>query len=248
MGQKITISIAPNIAIEITGADAKEVIKQASFWAELPDKCGLCGASVALFYRSPEGNTYYGLRCSGDVTHETNFGQYKNEAEGLYFKGEWQEAYKAYQKGDDRGAGQQQPPPPGPAALPGQSYPPSMTGQPPAQNSFPVAQTLGDMVSGKQLGMIRAVSREVGVDADSECKAMFQCGVDELSKRAASDFISHLQGIGLGKDAPRTPMQPSSIDSLVAPAPVVTPQAPAPVSQAANHPAGCTCGDCDIPF
>lgn len=264
MGQKITIGIAPNIAIEITGADAKEVIKQASFWSEVPDKCGLCGASVFLFYRSPEGNTYYGLRCSGEVTHETNFGQYKNEAEGLYFKGEWQEAFRPYQSGAANQRPNSEAPAPGPTALPGQSYPPSMTGhapatQPPSQSSSPVAQTLGDMISGKQLGLIRAISRDIGVDADAECRAKFQCGVDELSKRAASDFIGHLQLIQAGQATAASPLQPSAINSVVAPTAVqeqfgspganyAIPPAVAPVSPAANHPADCTCQICHIPF
>jgi len=59
----------------------------------------------------------------------------------------------------------------------------------------PIARTLGDMITGKQLGMIRAVARELSVDAESECKTLLGCRVDELSKRAASQFIEHLQGL-----------------------------------------------------
>lgn len=69
---------------------------------------------------------------------------------------------------------------------------PSYTPQP---ISNPVATTLGDMVSGKQLGMIRAIARENGIDAEFECKAKFNCEVSELSKRAASDLIGHLQSM-----------------------------------------------------
>ena len=61
--------------------------------------------------------------------------------------------------------------------------------------SNPVATTLGDMVSGKQLGMIRAIARENGLDAEFECKAKFNCEVSELGKRAASDLIGHLQSL-----------------------------------------------------
>ena len=57
----------------------------------------------------------------------------------------------------------------------------------------PVAKSLGDMVTAKQLGMIRAIAREIGVDAEKECSKIIRCGVSELSKRAASDFIEHLQ-------------------------------------------------------
>lgn len=59
----------------------------------------------------------------------------------------------------------------------------------------PVAATLGDMVSGKQLGMIKAIAREAGLDAELECNGKFNCRIDELSKRAASDLIGHLQSL-----------------------------------------------------
>lgn len=60
----------------------------------------------------------------------------------------------------------------------------------------PVAKTLGDMVTGKQLGMIRGLARAAGVDADTESAGLMNCSVAELSKRAASEFIAHLQGLG----------------------------------------------------
>jgi len=59
--------------------------------------------------------------------------------------------------------------------------------------SNPMAQSLGDMVTAKQLGMIRAIAREAKVDADKECAIMMNCSIDELSKRAASDLIERLQ-------------------------------------------------------
>lgn len=57
----------------------------------------------------------------------------------------------------------------------------------------PVAKTLAEMVTTKQLGMIRAVAREVAIDADKECLEMLNCRVSELSRRAASAFIDHLR-------------------------------------------------------
>jgi len=59
----------------------------------------------------------------------------------------------------------------------------------------PMAKSLGDMVTAKQLGMIKGLAREAGVDADAECKNILQCGVEELSKRAASDLIAYLQDL-----------------------------------------------------
>jgi hypothetical protein len=57
----------------------------------------------------------------------------------------------------------------------------------------PVAKSLQDLVTPKQLGMIRALGRESGVDVDQECETVAGCKTDELSKKAASAFIGHLQ-------------------------------------------------------
>lgn len=59
--------------------------------------------------------------------------------------------------------------------------------------SDPVAKTLADMVTTKQLGMIRAVAREAAVDADKECLDILNCRVSELSRKAASALIDHLR-------------------------------------------------------
>ncbi|MGH9946128.1 MAG: Rad52/Rad22 family DNA repair protein [Pyrinomonadaceae bacterium] len=59
----------------------------------------------------------------------------------------------------------------------------------------PVAKTLSDMVTTKQLGMIRAIAREKDLDADSECESLLKCKISELSRKAASVLIDHLQTI-----------------------------------------------------
>jgi hypothetical protein len=61
-----------------------------------------------------------------------------------------------------------------------------------------VARSIGDMVTAKQLGMIRAMGREANVDPNEECRQMFKCEVEELSKRAASELIDHLKEISTG--------------------------------------------------
>jgi len=61
------------------------------------------------------------------------------------------------------------------------------------QMADPVAKSLGDMVTSKQLNMIRALAREADLDAERICNEKMYCGVTELSKRAASDLIEHLQ-------------------------------------------------------
>ena len=56
----------------------------------------------------------------------------------------------------------------------------------------PIAVSLMDLVTAKQLGMIRAVSREIGIDSEEECHSLMACKTDELSKKAASALIGHL--------------------------------------------------------
>lgn len=67
-----------------------------------------------------------------------------------------------------------------------------------AQGQFPrdpLAKSMADLVTPKQLGMIRALAREAGVDVEEECQSVLRCKTDELSKRAASSFIDHLKGL-----------------------------------------------------
>lgn len=57
----------------------------------------------------------------------------------------------------------------------------------------PIARSLGDIITTKQLGMIKALSKEGGLNSNAECENLFRCRVDELSKRAASELITYLQ-------------------------------------------------------
>lgn len=56
----------------------------------------------------------------------------------------------------------------------------------------PMARSLADLVTSKQLGMIRALSREIGIDAEDETERLMNCATGELSRRAASMLIDHL--------------------------------------------------------
>ena len=62
----------------------------------------------------------------------------------------------------------------------------------------PLAKSMTDLVTPKQLGMIRALAREAGVDADEECQQALRVRTEELSKKAASSFIDHLKGLQQG--------------------------------------------------
>ena len=75
----------------------------------------------------------------------------------------------------------------------------------------PVAKSLSDLVTAKQLGMIRALAREMGIDADEEANNAMNCRTDELSKKAASSFIQHLQDMQRGQEqTAATPMRRAS--------------------------------------
>lgn len=84
---------------------------------------------------------------------------------------------------------------------------------PESQGEFPrdpLAKSMADLVTPKQLGMIRALAREVGVDAEEECQAQLRCRTEELSKRAASSFIDHLKNAGASAVAANTGMRRAS--------------------------------------
>jgi hypothetical protein len=72
----------------------------------------------------------------------------------------------------------------------------------------PVARSLGELVTAKQLGMIRAIARELNIDPDEECNSVMNCSTDELTKRAASSLIQHLQEMQKGSDsAAKSPLR-----------------------------------------
>lgn len=64
--------------------------------------------------------------------------------------------------------------------------------------SNPIARSLGELVTQRQLGMIRALARELKLDPDEECTAVMHCNTDELTKRAASSLIEYFQAIQSG--------------------------------------------------
>lgn len=57
----------------------------------------------------------------------------------------------------------------------------------------PVAKTMADLVTPKQLVAIRAISNSQGINAEAECLELLKCRPEELSRRAASAFIDHLK-------------------------------------------------------
>lgn len=56
----------------------------------------------------------------------------------------------------------------------------------------PVAKGMDDLITPKQLGMIRRLAQDLHIDAEAECHAMYRCNVEDLNKRAASKLIETL--------------------------------------------------------
>ena len=57
----------------------------------------------------------------------------------------------------------------------------------------PVAKTMADLVTPKQLVAIRAIANAQGVNAEAVCMESLKCRPEELSRRAASIFIDFLK-------------------------------------------------------
>ena len=65
-----------------------------------------------------------------------------------------------------------------------------------SQPSFPrepMAKTMAELVTPRQLVAIRAISNSQKIDAEAECKELMQCKPEELSRKAASAFIDYLK-------------------------------------------------------
>jgi Rad52/22 family double-strand break repair protein/SWIM zinc finger len=65
-----------------------------------------------------------------------------------------------------------------------------------AQAQFPrdpVAKTMADLVTPKQLVAIRAIANAHGINAETQCVELLRCRPEELSRKAASVFIDYLK-------------------------------------------------------
>src|SRR5262245_2582756 len=60
----------------------------------------------------------------------------------------------------------------------------------------PRPKTLNDLVTPKQLWMIRSMAQEIGADAEKECRSLLNVSLEEISNRAASYLIDYLKSLG----------------------------------------------------
>ncbi|HEY7914165.1 MAG TPA: Rad52/Rad22 family DNA repair protein [Blastocatellia bacterium] len=64
----------------------------------------------------------------------------------------------------------------------------------------PIAKTMADLVTPKQLVAIRAIASAQAIDAEADCLEMLKCRPEELSRRAASAFIDYLKSKSAGAE------------------------------------------------
>lgn len=69
--------------------------------------------------------------------------------------------------------------------------------QPRSTPTNPIAKTLNELVTPKQLGMIRAICRDLSIDPETELEEAMKvkCQLPEISRKAASSFIDHLKAL-----------------------------------------------------
>src|SRR5262245_5202833 len=56
----------------------------------------------------------------------------------------------------------------------------------------PLARTLADLITPRQINLIRAIGRDSGFDIEQECQSLLGCPLEGISKRAASCLIDYL--------------------------------------------------------
>lgn len=57
----------------------------------------------------------------------------------------------------------------------------------------PLAQTRGEMISPNQLSLINKLAKSARLDPEIACREMYKAALPEISRRAASQLIEHLQ-------------------------------------------------------
>jgi hypothetical protein len=68
----------------------------------------------------------------------------------------------------------------------------------------PLAKSVSELATPKQVVLIRSICRDLDIDVDMELQETMKldCKVEELSRRAASSFIDHLKQLQEGSEIP----------------------------------------------
>jgi hypothetical protein len=59
--------------------------------------------------------------------------------------------------------------------------------------SNPIARTINELISPKQIALIKRLAASSSLDPEELCQKTYHAGVEEISRRAASALIEHLQ-------------------------------------------------------
>jgi len=136
---KATVTVLGGRAtIEITADDVRGLVKELSFFTQLPERCGdkQCDAEVHFTFRNVadakgDKHDYYGMECSRG--HSATFGIYKGER-GLFYKsGEPWKIWRHHETEEDDAT----------------NYPPPM--QPPTSNNAGARPASPGIVAGKRM-------------------------------------------------------------------------------------------------
>lgn len=188
MSLKVDFKFDDSVTLTWDCAGIKAFIESISFLHELPKTCPVCQAPVHFFYRNPQGNSYYGLKCDGAPAHESNMGQHKPPADTLYYKGDgsWEIEFSAREGGNQgSGSAPAQPGSAAPATAPAQS-----SSAPPAQTAAAPAAKADITV----INMIGAVARAKKVtNIDEVSKTMLNKSVHELGPEEAAALLEYLK-------------------------------------------------------
>jgi hypothetical protein len=92
----LVLALGAGARVEVTADNVKALIEQAAFFQDLPTACPVCDAPVQFTCRHPQGFDFYGMRCTGQPSHETTFGVHK-EGGTLFYKAS--EPWSAWQPG-----------------------------------------------------------------------------------------------------------------------------------------------------
>lgn len=159
-----------SLSFAFSAEDLRDTIKEIAFLHQLPKQCPVqgCGAPLHFFYRSPQGNEYYGLACDGSPAHEVNFGIHK-EGRGLFYKGD--DKFELEYSARNTNGGSQ-------GATGGQSS---------SQSAQQQTSPMGDKAPIEKLNMIGAVARAKKVEnLDIFCQKVL--GDMGLPKHSVADL------------------------------------------------------------
>jgi hypothetical protein len=84
--------------IEVSAETAKQAIKESAFFQSLPSTCPVCDSLLKFTHRTPQDFEFFGLECTGEDHHSTNFGQNKNGKDLFYKYSDKWTSYKDRQK------------------------------------------------------------------------------------------------------------------------------------------------------